>query len=483
MMPITRVLLFISYAVLGLAISVVLPFFLKVEQSLANMIGMLVFFGSWQLQTWLMAAQTEVDAHARLDKIEDVVLVLRKDLERTRREVKLRGREGEEKSQILVSELKLLQTLLTQVSRKELELGKKSNGAEVSEQTEEAALELSADFMAEGDPAPKEDDAAGSVELEWDNDEDQITEKDLEELDLTPDEAAMVVVDGAPDKPTAPKDGKNPQGGQKPTAVKHTVAGKRKAPIRLIKREDQLLKVIRSSLAENRVDLYLQPIVSLPARKTVHYECFSRVRDEEGRIILPRQYMKVAEDKGLIGTIDNLLLFRLIQLVRRLGKRRPEVRFFCNMSRYSMADEEFFPQFIDFMTSNGEFANRLVFEISQDDYNALDENVTDRLQALGRKGFAFSMDMVKDYYQEFSALERQYFRFIKSDMRDLISAHPETGDIDAFKSALRRKSMKLIASRIEDEAGVLHALDAGLEFAQGYLFGEPSLSSDLNSEL
>ena len=103
---------------------------------------------------------------------------------------------------------------------------------------------------------------------------------------------------------------------------------KKRAPIRLIKREDQLLSVIKKSLSENRVDLYLQPIVSLPARKTAHFECFSRVRDEEGRVVLPRQYMKVAETKGLIGTIDNLLLFRLIPLVRKLGRRRPDIRFF-----------------------------------------------------------------------------------------------------------------------------------------------------------
>ena len=500
----TQVLLFVSYAILGLAMMVIPPRLFGWDQQLFGFLGMFVFFGAWHLQTWIIAKKTESDSQTRLDHLEDVALILRKDIERTRREMDSRGREGEAKNDTLVSELKMLQTLLTQVSRKELELGKAKgkSSAEVPEATEEEALELSIDHM----PAPAEMSAAttapadsrsevpaeapasqGSDESTEDEepDDEQITEADIEELDLTPEEAAMVVVDdGEQPKPEAVASDSGP----KATAAKRGAPAsrpgvKRKAPIRLIKREDQLLKVVRSSLSENRVDLYLQPIVGLPSRRTVHYECFSRVRDEEGRIILPRQYMKVAENKGLIGTIDNLLLFRLIQLVRRLGKRRPDLRFFCNMSRYSMTDDEFFPQFIDFMTANQEFSGRLVFEISQDDYLALDGDVKDRLQALGRKGFGFSMDLVKDFNQDFSALERQYFQFIKADLSDLLAAHPEVGDVEAFKSSLRLKGMQLIGSRIEDEENVLQALDAGVEYAQGYLFGEPTSANDMNREL
>lgn len=487
----TQVLLFVSYAILGLAMMVIPPRLFGWDQQLFGFIGMFVFFGAWHLQTWIIAKKTESDSQTRLDHLEDVALILRKDIERTRREMDSRGREGEAKNDTLVSELKMLQTLLTQVSRKEFELGKAKgkSPAEEPEVTEEAALELSIDHIPTEMPAAPDETPAPQEESEStegeEPDEEQITEADIEELDLTPEEAAMVVVDDgeqskAEDKPAGaePKASTTGQGGPaKQPGVK------RKAPIRLIKREDQLLKVVRSSLSENRVDLYLQPIVGLPSRRTVHYECFSRVRDEEGRIILPRQYMKVAENKGLIGTIDNLLLFRLIQLVRRLGKRRPDLRFFCNMSRYSMTDDEFFPQFIDFMTANQEFSGRLVFEISQDDYLALDGDVKDRLQALGRKGFGFSMDLVKDFSQDFSALERQYFQFIKADLSDLLAAHPEVGDVEAFKSSLRLRGMQLIGSRIEDEENVLQALDAGVEYSQGYLFGEPTSANDMNREL
>ncbi|MDE3115865.1 MAG: EAL domain-containing protein, partial [Pseudomonadota bacterium] len=59
--------------------------------------------------------------------------------------------------------------------------------------------------------------------------------------------------------------------------------------------QSDLLETIRASLEENRVDLYLQPIVSLPQRKLRFYEALSRLRAEDGTVIMPAQYIKVAE--------------------------------------------------------------------------------------------------------------------------------------------------------------------------------------------
>jgi len=477
MTPVTQILLLLSYAILGIAVMIIPPRLFGMGSEIASFLAMLIFFGAWQIQNWLIGGRAAADAKKRIEHLEDVSHILRKDLERTRREVENRGRAGEEKNDLLVSELKVLQTLLSQVNKKELELKGEAVPEQLPQPTEEEVLELSVSH----------EQAQTTTDIETTNikDDDIVTSADLDELELTPDEAALVVME--PEKAAE----ENSLSDTGPTATSGKISSERKperkrkgkAAIRIIKREDQLLSVVRNSLSENRVDLYLQPIVGLPSRRIMHYECFSRVRDEEGRIILPRQYVKVAESKGLIGTIDNLLLFRLIQLVRRLGKRRPDLKFFCNMSRYSMMDEEFFPQFIDFMTSNEEFANRLVFEISQADYMTLDEEVLENLQALGRKGFGFSMDMVADFEQDFSSLEQHYFQFIKSDVRDLMASHTENSDIGDYKAYLRRKGMQLIACRIESEEKVLQTLDAQVELAQGYLFGEPAAASELNREL
>jgi len=62
--------------------------------------------------------------------------------------------------------------------------------------------------------------------------------------------------------------------------------------------EEEILGHIREALGSNRIDLYLQPIVSLPQRRTRHYEAFSRIRTADGRIVTPAQYIEVAKEQA-----------------------------------------------------------------------------------------------------------------------------------------------------------------------------------------
>src|SRR5690606_32279667 len=110
---------------------------------------------------------------------------------------------------------------------------------------------------------------------------------------------------------------------------------------------------------------YLQPIVSLPQRRTVFYESFTRLRDATGRVMMPAEYLAVAEPEGLVTSIDNLLLFRCVQIVRRLAKQDKKVGIFCNVSIASLADETFFPQFLDMLAANRDLSGALIFELGQ----------------------------------------------------------------------------------------------------------------------
>ena len=116
------------------------------------------------------------------------------------------------------------------------------------------------------------------------------------------------------------------------------------------------------------MELHLQPIVSLPQRKIYFYESFTRLRDQDGNVIMPAEFLKVAEPAGLMTVVDNLLLFRCVQIVRRLTEKDRQVGMVCNISPLSLRDEVFFPQFLDFMRQNADLAGSVVFEIGQKDF-------------------------------------------------------------------------------------------------------------------
>jgi cyclic-di-GMP phosphodiesterase TipF (flagellum assembly factor) len=239
--------------------------------------------------------------------------------------------------------------------------------------------------------------------------------------------------------------------------------------------EATVLEIVREGLRNNRVDLFVQPVVSLPQRKRRHYECFSRIRAADGAMITPEQYLAIAEREGLIGAIDNMLLFRSLQLVRRIQKRE-NMGLFLNISEHTLADADFFREFVAFLAGNRELAPRLIFEFAQAHVERHGASVMLELERLARLGFRFSMDQVTHLNLDLDALGARHFRFLKLDAAKLLEhtrSETERLDMRAFKRALDRNGIDLIVEKIETEPMVLELLDLPVDFGQGFLFGEP----------
>ena len=244
---------------------------------------------------------------------------------------------------------------------------------------------------------------------------------------------------------------------------------------------DQILDRVRQGLSSGRVDLFLQPIVTLPQRKVRHYECFSRIRLGDDLMLVPEQYIGLAERDGLIGAIDNMLLFRCVQLVRKCQARKRNVGFFCNISPHSLTDKPFLNDFTEFLGLNQNLAPNLVFELTQACVNHIDDDVIHRLERLAGLGFRFSLDQVVHLDMDFAALARHRVKFIKVDAAVLLSQirNPRPGfNLRELKAELNRNGIDLIAEKVESEQALVEILDYPVSFGQGFLFGEPRLSKE-----
>lgn len=240
--------------------------------------------------------------------------------------------------------------------------------------------------------------------------------------------------------------------------------------------DPDMLETIRRSLEENRVDLYLQPMVSLPQRKVRFYEALSRLRSEDGVVIMPAQYIRIAAPAGLMSVVDNLLLFRCVQVVRRLTHKRRDVGVFCNISGHTLTDAEFFPQFLDFMHHHRDLAGQIVFEFTQESVTQAGPQEEANLRYLAGLGFSLSMDQVQTLDLDFARLKALGISYLKVPadtlMSGMRSAHAQVAAED-FKDLLARNGVNLIVERIEDEKTVVQLLEYNVDFGQGYLFGEP----------
>jgi cyclic-di-GMP phosphodiesterase TipF (flagellum assembly factor) len=190
-----------------------------------------------------------------------------------------------------------------------------------------------------------------------------------------------------------------------------------------------------------------------------------------------------------MSTIDNVLLFRCVQIVRKMLKQDRRVGIFCNLSPSALADDSFFPQFLDFMRENRDLAGSLIFEIPHASYEARTSVEARAMGKLVDLGFRFSVDRVTSAAIDLPDLERAGVRYVKISAR-IIADQILKGGVRP-KSAITRElaatdvaavfqryGIDLIAERIESEDEVLEVLDLDVPFGQGHLFGAPRAIKD-----
>jgi cyclic-di-GMP phosphodiesterase TipF (flagellum assembly factor) len=173
-----------------------------------------------------------------------------------------------------------------------------------------------------------------------------------------------------------------------------------------------------------------------------------------------------------------------VQIVRRLAKQDRKVGIFCNISLASLADEVFFPQFLEFLSENRDTASGLIFELGQAAYEARGSVEARNMAKLADLGYRFSIDKVTDLSLDFADLARSDVKFVKItagvmldqlseiDGRLMLKAQQDIDAVD-FAQLARRYGVEVICEKIESERQVVDILDFDVAYGQGHLFGEP----------
>ncbi|MCZ4298675.1 EAL domain-containing protein [Henriciella marina] len=259
--------------------------------------------------------------------------------------------------------------------------------------------------------------------------------------------------------------------------------------------DDALLRTVKAALQDGRVDLHLQPIVSLPQRRVAFYEGFTRLREADGSILLPADFLEAARRARLLGVLDNMLLFRCVQIVRRLAERDRRVGVFCNISPNSLTDPQFFPHFLEFMKENRDLAGALIFEIPADRFENRSRQMREGMEKLIQLGFRFSIDHASDLTLDLPRLQESGVRFVKvngdtliEQLRDPSGPRPVSNINrrlagEEVAAVCSRYGVTLIAEKMEEEVGVVEILEYDIPFGQGHVFGAPKpIKSSLMQE-
>src|SRR4029077_9286436 len=176
--------------------------------------------------------------------------------------------------------------------------------------------------------------------------------------------------------------------------------------------QDTVIAAVAGAIDNQRIDLYLQPIVTLPQRKVRYYEAMSRLNAGNGEVVAAADFLPYAEAGSLLPKLDGLCVLRCVQVVSRLLLKNRDIGLFCNLSVATL--DAGFPQLLELIEANRAIAPSLVFEFTQNAVRGMGPMEHESLAALAERGFRFSMDNLVDLRIEPRELTARGFRFVKA---------------------------------------------------------------------
>jgi EAL domain-containing protein (putative c-di-GMP-specific phosphodiesterase class I) len=235
-------------------------------------------------------------------------------------------------------------------------------------------------------------------------------------------------------------------------------------------------RMLVSALADKRMCLFRQPIVSAHDASIVRWECLSRLVHEDGRIAQPHEFIPSAERAGLVSALDLDTLDLALNALAREG----HIKLAVNVSAATIADIGSRRAYNDRLAASGVLAHRLTIEITET-IAIQDLDIAARFgHSAKAAGARLALDDFGEGHTSFQSLRALPLDEVKIDglYVESIDARAESrAFVIAIDRLARDLGMETVAERVETaaEAGILR--DIGVDGLQGYFYGKPRSTS------
>ncbi len=239
---------------------------------------------------------------------------------------------------------------------------------------------------------------------------------------------------------------------------------------RMVEENLKVRSEIKSAVEEGRFTFFLQPYYRADTKELAGFEVLLRMKDREGNLLSPRDFIHILERTGLIREVENRILLEIRDLILSVGKR---VVFSFNVSPASFKDRGFV---------------ELVKEVAKDAGSGLVLEITERLlvedmeytrgflQEVRSTGVKVAVDDFGTGYSSLAYLESLPVDILKIDM-EFVHRMLESGRTLAVVEAVIHLSRKLgletVAEGVENERQLTILRDLGCTYVQGFYLARP----------
>lgn len=242
-----------------------------------------------------------------------------------------------------------------------------------------------------------------------------------------------------------------------------------------------LEKDIRNCI-ERELSLYFQPVVNLRTMKIIGAESLVRWKHKEKGMILPDEFIPIAESIGLIDAIGEWVINESCKQCKIWRELSGENFFVAvNVSARQLKNNKLV-EFIKEKLAYYELpVDALDIEITESVFYGDDPNAIDNLNKLSETGLKLLLDDFGTGYSSLSSLHGMPFDFLKIDKSFM--------DVKHSKKAIMTKSiidmaknfnLQIVAEGVEDQSAVDYLLEHDCVYAQGYFFQRPVPAEELD---
>ncbi|MFI4979566.1 MAG: putative bifunctional diguanylate cyclase/phosphodiesterase [Nevskiales bacterium] len=241
----------------------------------------------------------------------------------------------------------------------------------------------------------------------------------------------------------------------------------------LLRRQLLLVEGIRRGLEQGEFEVYYQPIVDVPGRRVIGAEALIRWHHPERGLLLPGEFIQLAEDEGLIGELgEHCLRVAHAQLRRWCGQGLP-FRLSVNLSARQLQDGKVLQLLSELRGEDAVAAALIDLELTESVLFDSSEPIRKMLEEIRRLGYRLGMDDFGTGYSSFAYLRRLPIDKIKIDRQfviDLGTSRQSEAIVSAMLALAQKLDLEVVAEGVETPGQMRLLLGHGCRLQQGFLY-------------
>ena len=240
-------------------------------------------------------------------------------------------------------------------------------------------------------------------------------------------------------------------------------------------------RIISDALADNRFEMYYQPIYSVAEKRFRSAEALIRLYDDRYGFISPQLLIDAAERNGTIIQIGDFVLDSVCRFTSDCLRSGLDLDFVeLNLSMKQCVQVDLKDKVLSFLNKYSLAPDRINLEITEGSVSADQDIVEENIRILSEYGISFSLDDYGTGYSNLSRLISLPFRIVKIDrsMTEMVFDERIHTVLKHTIKLLKDIGISVVIEGVETKEVFDQFVALGADYIQGYYFSRPIPEND-----